>query len=69
MKRIVRSPGYARAKLVNGLLFGALGLVVAYRTLAAIGIGWRSLPGLVFGSALLTLALVRLRDYAAVRRT
>ncbi len=60
--------GYGRAKVVNGLLFGSLGLVIAYRSLAVAGLGLRALPGIILGLAMIALAVVRFRNYAASRR-
>ncbi len=69
MKRLVRSEGYARARLVSGSLFGVLGAVVAYRTIAVTGLSLAALPGCVLGLAMLALAALRFRDYFAARRT
>jgi len=68
MKRMVRSEGYARARLANALVFAALGAVVGYRTLAAAGPSWLALPGCVLGLAMIALGYVRWRDYLAARR-
>lgn len=68
MKRVVRSAGYARARLVTGALFALLGGVVAFRTLAAAGASAAAIPGCVLGLAMIALGAVRFRDYAAARR-
>lgn len=62
---MVRSTGYGRARVVNGLLFAALGAVIVFRTIAAIGLTFSALPGLVLGLAMIGLGIVRLRAQAA----
>ena len=68
MRRLVRSQGYARARLASGTLFGILGAVVAYRSVAFAGLSLAALPGCVLGLAMLALAVLRFRDYFAARR-
>ena len=68
MKRIVRSEGYARARLLSGTLFGILGVIIAYRSVAAAGLALTALPGCVLGLAMLALGALRFRDYFAARR-
>jgi hypothetical protein len=62
VRRLVRSPGYARARLVTGTLFAALGAVVIVRT-AAGGAGWSGFSGYVLGLAMIALAVWRFREY------
>ena len=66
---MIRSSAYGRAKLVNGLLIGLLGAVIAYRTFAVAGLRLNALPGVVLGLAMVGLAAFRLRAYALARRT
>jgi hypothetical protein len=68
MRRLVRSEGYARARLVTGTLFAVLGVAIVARTIAAAGLGWADLPAFVLGAAMIALALVRFREYVAARR-
>ena len=68
MRRMVRSHGYARARLVNALLFAALGAAIAYRTFAVAGLSISALPGAVVGLAMIGLAVVRWRAYASAKR-
>ncbi len=67
MKRLVQSEGFARARLVNGLLFVVLGSVVIGRTLITVRFGWQVLPACVLGGAMVALGAVRFRDYFAAR--
>ncbi|HMD01969.1 MAG TPA: hypothetical protein VKG44_03285 [Candidatus Baltobacteraceae bacterium] len=69
MRRLVRSEGYARTKLVTGMLLGILGAVIIVRTLAGVGLTWAAIPALVLGLAMLALGFVRLREYRARKRT
>ncbi len=69
MRRLVRSEGYAKARLATGALFALLGAVVAVRTVAAVGFDARAIPSLVLGSAMILLGWFRIRDYLAVRRS
>ena len=68
MRNFVRSEGYARARLVTGVLFACLGIVVIVRTLAATGLSGQAIPACVLGAAMILLAVFRFRDYAAARR-
>ena len=68
MRRVIRSRGYARARLANAVLFAILGAVVLYRTLAAAGLAPAAIPGCVLGLAMIGLGAFRLRDYVAARR-
>ncbi|MDQ2857610.1 MAG: hypothetical protein M3R53_03030 [Candidatus Eremiobacteraeota bacterium] len=68
MRRLVRSEGYARARVVSGVLFAVLGAVVFVRSIVAAGVSLPALPGSVLGLAMLALGVLRVRDYAASRR-
>jgi hypothetical protein len=68
VKRLVRSEGYARARLVTGTVAMALGAIVVVRTLVAVGFVAAAIPACVLGLAMIALGLVRYRDYAAARR-
>ncbi len=68
MKRLVRSEGYARARLVTGSVAMVLGAIVIVRTLVAIGFVAAAIPACVLGLAMIALGVVRYRDYAAARR-
>ncbi|MBD5606232.1 MAG: hypothetical protein IAI48_14270 [Candidatus Eremiobacteraeota bacterium] len=68
MKRLVRSEGYARARLVTGALFVVLGIAVIVRTFAAAGLSGQAIPACVLGLAMILLGGFRFRDYAAARR-
>ncbi|MBC5810137.1 MAG: hypothetical protein GIW95_04660 [Candidatus Eremiobacteraeota bacterium] len=63
MKRLIRSEGYARARLVSGSLFAVLGFVVVVRTAMTAGISLNGLPGYVLGGAMIALCFVRFREY------
>jgi hypothetical protein len=65
---MVRSEGYARARLASGALFVVLGAVVAYRTLAVTGLSLAAIPAGVLGTAMILLGAFRFRDYFAARR-
>ena len=65
---MVRSEGYARARLVSGTLFMLLGAVLAYRTLATTGFAGTAIPACVLGAAMIALGAFRFRDYFAARR-
>jgi len=67
VRNLVRSEGYARARVGIGLVGGVLGAVVLYRTAGAVGLDWRGLPAYALGAALLALGVVRWREYAAAR--
>jgi hypothetical protein len=64
----VRSEAYARARLVTGTLFAVLGAAIIVRTIAAAGLSWADLPAFVLGAAMIALAVVRCREYAAAKR-
>ncbi len=64
---MVHSSGYGRARVVNGLLFAALGAVIVYRTIAGIGPTFSALPGIVLGAAMIGLGIVRLRAQIAAK--
>jgi hypothetical protein len=68
MKRIVRSRGYARLRLVNASVFAVLGLAIVARTVTSVGLSLAVVPGIVLGLAMLALAYVRFRDYRDARR-
>jgi uncharacterized membrane protein HdeD (DUF308 family) len=65
---MVRSEGYARARLASGALFMVLGGVVAYRTLAVAGLAMTAIPAVVLGAAMIALGAFRFRDYFGARR-
>jgi hypothetical protein len=68
VRNVVRSPRYARARVVIGAIGALLGVVILVRSFAAQGLDWRALPAYVLGLALIALGVVRWREYAA-RRT
>ncbi len=68
MKNLIRSEGYARARLATGTIFMALGAVVVVRTFAETGLSGRAVPAVVLGLAMIFLGVFRFRDYLAVRR-
>ena len=68
MRRLVRSEGYARARLVTATLCGLFGVVIITRTLLNIGLVAAAVTPCILGFALLALALVRFREYRASRR-
>jgi hypothetical protein len=67
MKRFTASPGYARAKLVNAVLFVGLGVFIVAQIVH--GVGWRleAIPGIALGVALAGLGAVRLIAAARVK--
>ncbi len=68
MRNLVRSEGYARARLVTGSIAMVLGAILIVRTLAATGLAFKALPACVLGGAMIALGVVRFRDYTAARR-
>lgn len=67
MKRLVRSEGYARARLVSGALFVVLGSILIVRTLFVVGVAFAAIPAYVLGIAMIALGALRYRDYFAHR--
>jgi predicted membrane channel-forming protein YqfA (hemolysin III family) len=67
MKRLIRSEGYARARLVSAALFVILGAVVIARTLAVTGASFSAIPACALGGAMIALGVLRYRDYFANR--
>ncbi len=67
MRRLVRSEGYVRARLVSGALFIVLGALVIFRTLAVTGLAGTAIPGTVLGFAMIALGVLRFRDYVRAR--
>ncbi len=63
MKRLVRSDGYLRFKLVTGAIFVVLGAILIGRTLSATGPRFEAIPAVVLGLALIGLGYVRYREY------
>jgi len=69
VRRLVRSEGYARARVVSGALFSILGAVVFVRSVMVAGVSLAGLPGCVLGLAMVGLGVLRIRDFAARRRS
>ncbi len=67
MRRLIRSEGYARARLVSAALFIVLGTIVIYRTLAVTGLAGTAIPATVLGLAMIALGVLRFRDYLRAR--
>ena len=67
MKRLVRSDGYLRFKLVTGTIFIILGTILIVRTLWATGPRFEAIPAVVLGLALVGLGYVRFREYGQTR--
>ncbi len=67
MRRMVRSPGYARARLASGALFAVLGAVVAYRTVRSVGFSTSAIPAFALGGAMFALGALRFRDFVRAR--
>jgi hypothetical protein len=68
MRRIVRSEGYARARLVTGSIFMLLGAVVIVRMAGSAGLQWSAAPGYVLGVAMILLGGFRFYEYRTARR-
>jgi uncharacterized membrane protein HdeD (DUF308 family) len=68
MRRIVRSEGYARARLVTGAIFMLLGVVVIVRTVGTAGLQWGAAPAYVLGVAMILLGAFRFYEYRTARR-
>ncbi len=68
MRRLVTSSGYARLRVVVGLVAAVLGLSILIKTFLAVGLTTSALPAYVLGAAMVALGLVRLRDYRAIGR-
>ncbi len=66
MRRLVRSEGYARARLVSGTLFALLGAFVIYRTFGVTHT-FAALPGTVLGLAMIALGVLRFVEYRRAR--
>jgi hypothetical protein len=62
---MTRTEGYARARVIIGLIGGVLGLVIVARTVASVGFDWKALPAYVLGAALVALGITRWREYQA----
>ena len=69
MRNLVRSEGYARARLFTGSIAALLGVVLVARTLAAAGPIGTKVPACVLGLAMIALGAVRFREYAAAKRS
>lgn len=61
--KVTKSAGYGRFKLVNGVLFIVLGLLVLGQMLHGVGFRLEALPGIVLGLALVGLGVVRWRAF------
>ncbi len=59
MMKFTKSASYGRFKLLNGLLFIALGALVLAQMLHGVGFRLAALPGIVLGFALVALGVVR----------
>ena len=68
MKRLVRSQGYARARVVIGAVAALLGAILIVRTFLIAGLTWAALPAYVLGLALILLGFVRAFEYRAWSR-
>jgi len=60
----VRSEGYARSKLVTGVLFAVLGVTILVRLATTVGLRFEGIPGYVLGIALVGLCVARFRAFA-----
>ncbi len=67
MRNLIRSEGYAKARLVTGSIFMLLGAAVAIRTVIEVGFDGKAVPAVVLGIAMVLLGAFRFRDYFAVR--
>lgn len=67
MRNVVRSEGYARARVGIGAAAAVLGAITLYRTVASVGLKFEALPAYVLGAALIALGYVRWREYRAAR--
>jgi hypothetical protein len=68
MRRLSQTAGYARFRLVFGGLMIALGITIAWRTVAMAGLRWADIPGLILGAALVALGYVRIMQSREVLR-
>ncbi|MEO6913830.1 MAG: hypothetical protein ABI182_07415 [Candidatus Baltobacteraceae bacterium] len=66
MKRMVESPYYGYFKLLMSLAFVVIGVILIVRILA-FGVSFSILPGLVLGTALIGLGVVRIRTFMQMR--
>jgi hypothetical protein len=69
VRNLVRSEGYARARLVTGAIFACLGAAVIVRTFGATGFSGQAIPALVLGLAMILLGGFRFRDYVMAKRS
>ncbi len=67
MRNVVRSEGYARARVGIGAVAAVLGAVTLYRTVTTVGFKLEALPAYVLGAALIALGYVRWREYRSAR--
>ncbi len=61
MKRLTESRGYGRFKVINAVVFIALGILIIVQMAHAIGARFEALSGYVLGIALIALGVFRLR--------
>jgi hypothetical protein len=67
MKRLIESPAYGRAKLVNAVLFIALGAFIVAQIVHGVGVRLEAIPGIALGTALAGLGAARLIAAARAR--
>jgi hypothetical protein len=68
MRRIVGSPGYARARLVTGTVAMVLGLILIVRMAMSVGLQLSGIPAYVLGLAMILLGVFRYYEYGVARR-
>jgi hypothetical protein len=68
VRRVVASAGYARFKLVLGLVYAVIGIAIIAKSIAAVGMSTKLVPSIALGAALIALGIVRLRDFRAIRK-
>ena len=61
MKRLLASPGYARFKFVNGVIYIVLGVFLFAQFAHGVGLRWQGISGYVLALAFIGLGLYRMR--------
>ena len=69
MRKVVRSRGYARIRAIFGLLFIALGAVIAMRSFTLVGLVPQAIPSYILAVMLAALGAWRIREFLISRGT
>jgi hypothetical protein len=70
VKRFVSSGAYVRTRAITGIIFAVCGLALLINAGTAVAAnGWRIVPVVVMGLALVALGGLRVRDYLRWRKS